>query len=62
MRYRLNIQLAEQIVLFGHLNTFKNEVKSGQVPEGVYREIDPEGVRGTVEEMKRVAEAKNRAS
>jgi len=46
--------------LFGHLNTFKNEIKSGRVPEGVYRDIDPDGVRRTVEEMKRVAEAKNR--
>jgi hypothetical protein len=62
MGHWLNFQLAEQIVLFGHLNTFKNGIKSGQVPEGVYREIDPDGVRGTVEEMKRVAEAKNRAS
>ena len=53
-----DIQLAEQVVLFRHLKTFNEEVKAGRV-EGVYRDIDVEVVKETVEAMKRTAEARD---
>jgi hypothetical protein len=52
-----DVQLAEQVVLFRHLKVFNEEIKAGRV-EGVYRDIDVEGVKETVEAMKRAAEAR----
>jgi len=45
-------------VLFRHLKAFNQEVKAGRV-EGVYRDIDVEGVEETVEALKRAAEARD---
>jgi hypothetical protein len=55
---RADVQLAEQVVLFRHLKAFNEEVKAGRV-EGIYRDIDVEGVKETVEAMKRAAEARD---
>jgi hypothetical protein len=52
-----DVQLAEQIVLFGHLKAFNGEVKAGRV-EGIFRDIDVEGVKKTVEAMKSAADAR----
>jgi hypothetical protein len=53
-----DIQLAEQVVLFRHLKAFNEQLRAGRV-EGVYRDIDVEGVKETVEAMKRAAEVRN---
>jgi len=55
---RADVQLAEQVVLFQHLKAFDEEVKAGLV-EGIYRDINIEGVKETVETMKRAADARN---
>ena len=55
-------QLAEQIVLFGHLNKFKKEIKAGRIPSIAYREFGLEGVSRTVEGMRIAAEARDQAS
>jgi hypothetical protein len=53
-----DIQLAEQVVLFRHLNAFNEEIKAGRV-KGAFRDIDVEGVKETVEAMTRAAEARD---
>jgi len=45
-------------VLFRHLKAFNEDIKAGRL-DGVYRDIDIEGVKETVEAMKRAAEARN---
>ena len=45
-------------MLFRHLKAFNQEVKAGRV-KGVYRDIDVEGVKETVEALERAAEARN---
>jgi hypothetical protein len=52
-----DLQLAEQVVLFKLLKAFNQEVKAGRV-EGVFRDIDVEGVKKTVEAMKSAADAR----
>ena len=45
-------------MLFRHLKAFNEDIKAGRL-DGVYRDINIEGVKETVETMKRAAEAKN---
>jgi hypothetical protein len=54
--------LAEQIVLFGHLNKFKDEIKAGRVREMGYRDFNLEGVRQTVDKMQRAADIRDPAT
>jgi hypothetical protein len=53
-----DVQLAEQVVLFRHLKAFDEENRAGRV-EGMYRDIDVDGVKETVEAMKRAAEVRD---
>ena len=55
---RADVQLAEQVVLFRHLKAFNENIKAGRL-DGVYRDIDIEGVKETVKAMKKAAEARN---
>ena len=45
-------------MLFRHLKAFNEDIKAGRL-DGVYRDIDIEGIKETVKAMKRAAETRN---